>query len=203
MSQALETLHPILRSHRMVTHAHWAPPLTVSEQLGPLRDGDWVGSWNLPGDDTTLPMCTVLHHLYCAHCTVVHCTTHWFPMSHVRPRGQRSPIRSDDCEISPTKHQHPHTESHRTGQQQLWQKPNKTRKRLTAAGWWQGLINWSTFAASPVNAEAIKWILIQNYPQSWAHVMWLFNSYRRLKVCLLQHVWLALLRIHVENCSVC
>ena len=78
-----------------------------------------------------------------------------------------------------------------------------TRKRLMAVGWWQGLINWSTFAASPVNAEAIKWILIQNYPQSWAHVMWLFNSYRRLKVCLLQHVWLVLLRIHVENCSVC
>ena len=76
----------------------------------------------------------------------------------------------------------------RTGQQKLCQKPNITRKRLMAVGWWQGLINWSTFAASPVNAEAIKWILIQNYPQSWAHVMWLFNSYRRLKVCLLQHV---------------
>ena len=88
--------------------------------------------------------------------------------------------------------------------------PTKAKCNTEVSGQWvqwdddKDLIGkWSTFAVGPVNAEAINWILIQNYPQSWAHVMWLFKSYCRLKVCLLQHVELGPWRIHVENCSVC
>ena len=159
---------------------------TTRAQEGWGLSGLWEPTWwwhNTAHVYSAAP--SVLCSLY--RCTV-HCTTHWFPMSHVRPRGQRSPIRSDDCEISPTKHQHPHTLEHITLGSRSSVKSQHGSFWSVAVGWWQAL-NWSTFAASPVNAEAIKcWILIQNYPQSWAHVMWLFKSFRRLKVCLLQHV---------------
>ena len=51
-----------------------------------------MGSGNLPGDDTTLPMCTVLHHLYCAHCTgVLYTAQHTGSPCHMSGRGGRGP----------------------------------------------------------------------------------------------------------------
>ena len=71
--------------------------------------------WGLSG----ITYLVMTQHCPCVHRAApsvqvytVHCTTHWFPMSHVRHRGQRSPIRSDDCEIS-------HTTKHHRTQQKL------------------------------------------------------------------------------------
>ena len=135
-SQALKTLYnKIWRSHVTCGLMFTEFQLWLSLNSGTRGMGtEWD---NLPGDDTTLPMCTQ----GCTICTGVQCTLHNTLVPHVTCQTQGAEVPDTLRWLWNITHNK--TSSHAAEAPSVRQKPNVTRKYLvvSAVGWWQGL-NW-------------------------------------------------------------